>query len=115
MSVVEGDQLREPGEDRVDVGALVAGQQEAEIRAIGGQHHAVAVEDQAAWRRRQLELEFVVLGEQAVAAGLDDLQLGQPGAKGRQAQSRQRPEHEGASLEQPLALVDVLEQERGVH
>ena len=103
-------QLGELAQGALDVDVLVLGQQEAEVRPVGRQHHAGAVEDQAARRRRQHHLELVVLGGHLVAAGLEELEVGQPPAQGDEAESEGPAEQDGAALEQPLTLVGVVQQ-----
>ena len=92
---------------------VVLGQQQPEIGTVGGQHDAVAVEDQAARRRGEQELELVVLREHLVAVRLDQLQLGQPSAQRHQAGAGETAEQERPSMEAPLTLVDVVEIDGG--
>ena len=107
--VVQGREPREVGQDGRDVGGLVPGQQQAKRRAVGGEHHAVAVEDQPARRRGEQELELIVFGEHPVAPGFQQLEVRQPGAQGDEAQARRAAEQEGAPVEQALALVHLVE------
>ncbi len=110
--LVHGHQLGKVLDDRIDIGVLVAGQKQAEGRAVGRQHHAVAVEDQAPGRRREPILELVLVREHLVAAGFQDLQMGQARAEHRQPRARHAAEQEGAPVEQRLALVHLVKIDR---
>jgi hypothetical protein len=91
---------------------LVAREQQPEVRAVAGQQHAVAVDDQAARRRGQAEVELVLDGELLEPLGLDELQIGQPRAERRQTQSRHAAQQDLPPMEQALAFVDIGKEDR---
>jgi hypothetical protein len=91
--------------------SLVLGDHQPEVRPVGGQGHAVAVEDQAARRRHQAVVELVAGRKLLVAPGLDQLQLGQAPAQGQQAAAGQAAHQERAAVEDPLPLVDLEEED----
>jgi hypothetical protein len=95
----------------VEVLGLLADQQ-AEVRAVGGQGHAVAVVDRPARRRDQAVVELVAGRKLLVAPGLDQLQLGQPPAQGQQAGPGQAAHQERPAVEDPLPLVDLGKEDR---
>ena len=55
------------------VAPLFAGDQEPEVRTVGSQDDAVAVDDQSARRRHELEVELVGGRQRLVALCLDEL------------------------------------------
>ena len=114
MGVVHRDQLGYLGEDGVDVGVVVLGQQKTKVGTVGGEDDAVAIEDDAARRRGEQELELVVFREHLVAACLDQLELGEPSAERHKAHAGETAEEEGSAVEPRLTLVDVVEIDGGL-
>ena len=109
--VGDGDQGPRRGDGGFRVLRLVLEQQEAEVRPVGRQLDAVAVQYPAARRWHQAEIVLVGGRERRVAAVFEDLQLGQPRAQRRQPQRGQAAHDEGAPVEDALALIDFAEEE----
>ena len=57
--VVQRHELGQGLQRRFRIDTFVLGDHQPEVGAVGGQHHAIAVDDQAARRRRHLEVELV--------------------------------------------------------
>ena len=72
---VERDQLRQAGNHVFDVARFLAHHGDAVAGHVLGYGHAVAVEDAAAGRRDQADVDAVLVGEQAELVGLLDLEV----------------------------------------
>ena len=71
----DGDQQADLVDQALRIVHLVPPYQQAEVRAVGGDGHPVAVQDPAPGRRDQPEAELVLAGHGLVAGGLGHLQL----------------------------------------
>ena len=98
----------------VDIHLRLAGHQQAKIGAVGSQIYAVAVQDQPTRRRNQLKVELIAGGEFLVPLRLDQLQIGQPAHQGRHAQDRDPTHQKSPAVEDPLPLIDLTEENRGL-
>ncbi len=111
--VVDGQQLGDPVEGGLGIGHFVLGDQQAEIRPVARQLHAEAIDDAAAGRRRQAEVELVVRREGLVAPAFQQLKLHQPTGEGQKAHARETAHQEGPAVERALPLVHFLEEDGG--
>jgi hypothetical protein len=78
LGVRDRDQLGDLIQRAFHVLCLAFAEQDAEVGAVGGDLHPVAVQNPAARRRAQAEVELVGVGEELVARPLHHLQIGQP-------------------------------------
>ncbi len=97
----------------VDVLDLVGLDQHAEARPVSGNQLAVAVDDLAARRRHQTEVELVAGRQLLVLAALQDLKVNQAAGQGKQAERHHAAHDEGAAIERPLTFVDIVKDDRG--
>jgi hypothetical protein len=68
------DDPGQPVEHRLGVAGILAHHHDPVVAPVVGQHHAGAVEDQAAGRRDQADVDPVLFGQQQIAFGLAHLQ-----------------------------------------
>ena len=108
LGLAQIEDLVEALDQHLDAAAAVGGGHGAEIVAVDGQRLARAVEDQAARRRQQPEIDAVFLGQRGEALGLDDLELVEPAGQGRQQHGLGAAQQQGAAREQAGALAVAL-------
>jgi hypothetical protein len=107
LGLAEAEDGIEPVDQNVGAAAAVGGRHGSEVVAVDGERLAAAVENQAARRRQQPQIDAVLLRQRGEALGLDDLELVKPAGQRRQ-QHRLRPaEQQGAAREQsrPFAVT----------
>ncbi len=82
-------QARKIAQGLFQILGLLGHQDRAVVREIGGERHAEAVQDEAAGRWQQPQVDAVFVGQQAILLRLDDLQV----IEARNERSHQRRLH----------------------
>ena len=108
LGLAQVEDLVEALDQHLHAAAAVGGRHGAEIVAVDGERLAGAVEDQAARRRQQPEIDAVLLGQGGEALRLDDLELVEPAGQRRQQHALRAAQQQGAPGEQAGALAVAL-------
>ena len=108
LGLAEAQDLVEPLDQHLRAAAAVGGRHGAEIVAVDGERLAGAVEDQAARRRQQAEVDAVLFGQRREAPGLEHLELVEPADQRRHQHRLRAAQQQGAPGEQARALAVAL-------
>ena len=98
--VFDGHQLRDFVQRPVEVQRRLRHQDESVIEPVLGENLAEPVEDAAPRRRQELHVDAVLVGENLIALGIDDLKLIEPPGEGRRQQRLRAAHDDGAAREE---------------
>ena len=99
LALADRHQFGEGLQRALQIGRLLGDQHRAIVGEIGGERRAEAIQDQAARRRQQAQVDPVLLRQQSVLVGLDDLQVVHPPDQRRDQQRLARTEDGDAAVE----------------
>jgi hypothetical protein len=105
LGLAEIEDLVEPVDQDLRAAAAVGAHHGAVVVAVDREGLAGAVEDQAARRRQQAQVDAVLVGERGEALGVEHLELVQAARQRRQQQGLRAPQQQRAAREQARALV----------
>ncbi len=109
------DHLRELVDGALDVAHLAGRDLERVGGIVGGEHLAVAVEDEAAVGNHGHHGDAVGLRERVVVLALDDLQPDEAGGDEREGGEREEPRHREAGAEDVELRALVAQRETDAH
>ena len=96
---LEPEQFAQPVDGGLGIDQTLGDQVDPEIRAVGGERCAVAVEDPAAARRNKGEVDAVAFGFETIFLVLRDRQIAQPQRQQHPDPALDRADHHRAPLE----------------